>query len=106
MFVTDDEPSGSVIMFALSRCFVGPKAPACVSPSTGSFSRKASVRPKLLDCAFQLSSVKPSRYDQSCIRLCIVNRFVTAAETSTLWPGVGLGTLQSLVNHEFVHGNV
>src|SRR4051812_7694484 len=106
MFVIEDEPSGSVVMFALSRCVAGGSAPACVSPTTGSFSRKGSVRPKLLDCPFQLSSVKPSRYDQSCIRLCIVNRFVTAAETSTLWPTTGLGTLQSVVDHSFVHGNV
>src|SRR4051794_27963833 len=107
MFETDGEPSGIVVMFALSRWVAGPaNAAACASPVTGSFWRKASVRPKLLDCAFQLSSVKPSRYDQSCIRLCIVNRFVTAAETSTLWPTTGLGTLQSVVDHSFVHGNV
>ena len=57
MFVIDDAPSGSVIMFALSR--VGVAAPDCTSPTSGSFSCRSSVRPKLLACAFQFCSVNP-----------------------------------------------
>jgi hypothetical protein len=64
MFVTDEDPSGSVVMFALLRALAytsggGVVAPACVSPTTGSFSRNASVRPKWDDCALTFSSVKP-----------------------------------------------
>src|SRR3954447_24383010 len=107
MFETDGEPSGIVVMFALSRWVAGPaNAAACASPVTGSFSRKGSVRPKLLDCAFQLSSVKPSRYDQSCMRLCTVNRFVTAAATSKLCPTTTPVGSQSRLNQSLVHGNV
>src|ERR1700754_3869344 len=45
------------------------------------------------------------------MRLCITNRFVTAAEMSKLLPTVnaepyGLPALQSAANHAFVHGNV
>ena len=66
MFVIDGEPSGSVIMFALSRAFAytpggGSAAPAWASPITGSFSRNGSVSPKFDSWAFQFSSVKPSR---------------------------------------------
>jgi hypothetical protein len=59
MLVIDDEPSGSVAMFALSRTATA--APAWTSPTTGSFSRKASVSPKFDSCELKLSSVKPSR---------------------------------------------
>src|SRR4051812_23787383 len=115
MFVIDDVPSGSVIMFALSR--TGPPAcggivaPDCVSPITGSFSRVASVRPKFEFCEFQLSSVKPRLYAKSCMRVCCTKRFVTAAETSKLLPTTkfvpyGVPGSQSLANHSFVHGNV
>jgi hypothetical protein len=64
MFEKDDEPSGSVLMFALSRALAytpggGVVAPACVSPMTGSFSRNASVSPKFELCPLKFSSVKP-----------------------------------------------
>jgi hypothetical protein len=44
------------------------------------------------------------------MRLCITNRFVTAAETSKLLPTsnaapYGVPGLQSFANHSFVHGN-
>ena len=66
MFVIDEEPSGSVDMFALLRALAytpggAVAAPACASPSTGSFSRKVSVSPKFDSWALKLSSVKPSR---------------------------------------------
>jgi hypothetical protein len=66
MLVIDDEPSGSVDMFALLRAPAytpggGSAAPACTSPSTGSFSRNDSVAPKFDSCELKLSSVKPSR---------------------------------------------
>ena len=59
MLVIDDEPSGSVAMFALSRTPTA--APAWTSPTTGSFSRKGSVRPKFESWELKFSSVKPSR---------------------------------------------
>jgi hypothetical protein len=45
------------------------------------------------------------------MRLCITNRFVTAAAMSKLSPTVnaepyGSPGLQSAANHAFVHGNV
>src|SRR3954453_7045396 len=44
------------------------------------------------------------------MRLCCTNRFVTAAETSKLWPTTkfapyGVPGLQSWLNQAFVHGN-
>ena len=53
--------------------------------------------------AFQCSSVKPRLYDQSCMRLCIANRFVTAAPMSWLEPGTN-GVKHLLANHAFVQG--
>src|SRR3712207_1411990 len=116
MVVIEDVPSGSVDMFALLRAAPytpggGSAAPAWASPTTGSFSRNASVSPKLFAWAFQFSSVKPRLYDQSCIRLCIANRFVTAAATSKLWPGTkaapyGVPGLQSARFQAFVHGKL
>jgi hypothetical protein len=69
------------------------------------------VAPKLESWAFQFSSVKPRKYDQSCIRLCCTNRFVTAAEMSKLCPGTkllpyGVPGSQSSSYHELLHGNV
>ena len=80
MFVTDETPSGSVDMFALSRVVVW--APDWTSPIRGSPSCQASVFPKLLDWAFQFCSVNPRKYEKSCMRLCITNRFTAAALSS------------------------
>src|SRR2546423_5843984 len=87
MFVIDETPSGSVIMFALSRVVVA--APDCTSPTSGSFSRLSSVSPKLLACAFQFCSVNPRKYAQSCRRLCITDRITAPAESSHVEPGTG-----------------
>ena len=104
MFVIDETPSGSVIMFALSRVVVA--APDCTSPTSGSFSRLSSVSPKLLACAFQFCSVNPRKYAQSCRRLCITNRFTAAAESSYVEPGTGgVAGLHCRVFQLFVHGN-
>ena len=54
--------------------------PAWALPCSRSFS--APPRPKLNDCRFHVASVKPSPYAQSCIRLCIANRFARAASMS------------------------
>src|SRR5687767_12796782 len=103
MLVMGDRPSGIGYMLALSRTPAG--APAWLSPMTGSFSRQVSVRPKLTSWPFQLRSVKPRKYDQSCMRLCATNRFVTAAESSQVAPGApGVG-LQSPLNQSFDHSN-
>ena len=76
-------PSSWVYMLALSR-EPGTTAPDCARPSTGSLPR--SGPPKFDCCAFQVPSVKPRLYDQSCMRLCMTNRFVTAAEMSLVVP--------------------
>jgi hypothetical protein len=59
--------------------------------------------PKFESWAFQRRSVKPRKYDQSCMRLCIAKRFVTAAEMSLLTPGVKV-EVHPFVCHSFVHG--
>src|SRR5262245_52184777 len=104
MFVIDEAPSGSVIMFALSRVAV--RAPDCTSPTSGSFSCLSSVRPKLKAWALKFCSVNPRKYAQSCIRLWSTNRLTVAAESSHVAPGApfGVGSQLSLY-HEFVHGN-
>src|ERR1700709_2817677 len=110
MLVIDDEPAGSVDMVALLRDWAetfggAAAAPAWTSPSTGSFSRNGSVRPKFDSWELKLSSVKPSRYAKSCIRLWTVKRFTAAAETSRLLPTTrGRPGPQSSLNHSLVHG--
>ena len=54
--------------------------PAWALPCSGSLLRPP--RSKLTSCRFQAVSVKPSLYDQSCMRLCIANRFAIAASMS------------------------
>src|SRR5687767_1315320 len=100
MFDHDGVPSGRVFMFALSRpAYVGAPPvtpPAWASPRIGSFSPSGRT-PKLKSWAFHVASVKPSPYDQSCMRLCIANRFVEAASMS-LPPGVNTFGLQLASN--------
>jgi hypothetical protein len=102
MLVIDGVPSGCVLMLALSR-EPGTTAPACERPSTGSFPR--APKPKF-DCwAFHVTSVKPRLYDQSCMRLCMTNRFAVAALMSFVTPGVASWAgSQPLSNQMFVHG--
>ena len=58
----------------------------------------------LTNWAFQRASSKPRWYDQSCIRLCAMNRFTVAAESSQVAPGApGVGS-QSPFSQSFVHG--
>ena len=61
-------------------------------------------RPKLNDCRFQAASVKPRWYAQSCIRLCIANRFARAASMSLRCGDVNVAGLQRCSCHWFVHG--
>src|SRR5687768_13422353 len=107
MLVVGAMPSFGVIWFALSReaNVGGPPTmpPACELPCSGSFSRPP--LPKLNSCMFQAFSVKPSLYDQSCIRLCIANRFDVAASMSLRSGDVNAVGLQPASYHWFVHGN-
>src|SRR4051812_14890172 len=108
MFVVGATPSEGVIWLALSReaNAGGPPTmpPACELPCSGSLSRPP--RPKLTSCMFQADSVNPSLYDQSCIRLCIANRFEVAASMSLRCADVNVvDGLQPSANHWFVHGN-
>ena len=94
---------------ALSRAWKpgGPPLmpPACALPCSWSFS--APPRPKLNVCRFQVASVKPSPYAQSCMRLCIANRFARAASMSLRSGDVNVVSgLQRSSNHWFVHGYV
>ena len=99
-------PSAGVNWLALSRAAKpgGPplRPPAWALPCSWSFS--APPRPKLNDCRFQVASVKPSPYAQSCIRLCIANRFARAASMSLRSGDVKTAGLQRCVCHWFVHG--
>src|SRR5919108_1877891 len=101
MFVLEGVPSGCVLMLALSR-EPGTTAPDWARPSTGS--PPSPPLPKF-DCwAFQVASVKPRLYDQSCMRLCMTNRFVTAASMSFPEPTTKFERLQPVSNQTFVHG--
>ncbi len=51
-----------------------------------------------------MASVKPSPYAQSCIRLCIANRFARAASMSLRCGDSNTAGLQRCVCHWFVHG--
>jgi hypothetical protein len=86
MLVIDEAPSGSVIMFALSRPLagdgVGIAQPDWTSPLTGSFCCRRSVVPKFDCCSLKFCSVNPRKYEKSCILLCATNRFTVAAESS------------------------
>ena len=50
--------------------------------------------------------MKPSPYAQSCIRLCIANRFVVAASTSACCGEVSDAGSHLDVAHWFVNGYV
>src|SRR5262245_34631143 len=108
MFVTGTSPSAGVNWLALSRDWNagGPPTmpPAWALPRSWSFS--APPRPKLNDWRFHVASVKPRPYDQSCIRLCIANRFASAASMSLRCGDVKVAGLQRCVNHWLVHGYV
>ena len=79
--------------------------PACALPC--SWSPSAPPRPKLYVCMFHVASVKPRPYDQSCIRLCIANRFARAASMSLRCGEVNVvAGLHLCWNHWFVHGYV
>src|SRR5215207_7465828 len=108
MLVTGVTPSGGVIWFALSRDSKpgGPPTmpPACALPCSASPS--SPPRSKLNCCRFQAVSVKPSRYDQSCIRLCIVNRFDAAASMSLRCGDSKAVGLQPSSNHWLVQAKL
>ena len=53
---------------------------------------------------FQAASVKPRWYAQSCIRLCMANRLVTAASASLRWAEVNDAGLQRACCHWSVNG--
>jgi hypothetical protein len=106
MLVIDVMPSGRVNMNALSRpLHVGAPPvtpPAWTLPSSSSSS--AIGLPKLKFWAFHVRSVKPRWYDQSCMRLCIANRFAVAASMSLPTPGTKFARSQRVSNQTFVHG--
>src|SRR5690606_75284 len=101
MLMIDETPSGRVAMVALLR-EPGETAPAWARAMTGSPS--AVPRPKLSCWAFHVSSVKPRRYDQSCIRHAATNRLVTDASMS-LPPVVKLSEWHPVSYQTLVHGN-
>src|SRR3954470_14180910 len=80
MFVTGCMPSGGVAWLALLRV-VWVAAPCCALPRSAS--APFPYADALVFCRFQVASVKPRWYAQSCIRLCMANRFAVAASTST-----------------------
>src|SRR6266540_3459653 len=100
MFEVGETPSGGEFWFALSR-EPGTSAPAWALPCSGSL--PSAPLPKLLAWAFQAVSVKPSLYDQSCMRLCIENRFASAASMSLRCADVNVvAGLHRCSNHWFV----
>src|SRR5262245_54008779 len=106
MLVVGATPSGGVIWFALSREAKsgGPPTipPAWAFPGSGSRSRPP--RLKLTSWRFDAVSVKPSLYDQSCMRLCIANKFAVAASMSLRCAVEKFVGLHASLNHWFVHG--
>jgi hypothetical protein len=78
MFVVGGRPSRPVPWLALLR--LPAMAPAWARPCSASPPNPAA--PTLTTCMFQAASVKPSRKAQSCIRLCMANRLLTAASAS------------------------
>src|SRR5215213_2410489 len=79
MFVVGCMPSGGVAWLALLRV-VAVAAPCWALPRSAS--APLPYGRVLLFCRFQVASVKPSPYDQSCMRLCMANRFAVAASAS------------------------
>src|SRR5918997_6656001 len=79
MLVTGCMPSGGLNWLALLRV-VWVAAPCWALPRSGS--PPLPYGPVLTFCRFQVASVKPRWYDQSCIRLCMANRLAVAASTS------------------------
>ena len=95
-----------MIWLALSRAGNpgGPPVtpPAWALPCSGSFS--APPGPKLWRCMLNVCSVNPRWYDQSCIWLCIANRFARAASMSLRCGDVNVvAGLQRSSNHWLVH---
>jgi hypothetical protein len=58
----------------------------------------------LVFCRFQVASVKPRWYDQSCIRLCMANRFAVAASTSACCGEASDAGSHLVVFHWLVNG--
>jgi hypothetical protein len=100
MLLRGSWPSRPLLWFALLR--EPPIAFACARPCSGSPPRPAPVT--LTTCMFQVSSVKPRWYDQSCIRLCMANRFAAAASASLRWGEVNTSGLHRAVRHWSVNG--
>src|SRR5262249_37864783 len=108
MFDVGDMPSGGEFWFALSRDWNGGGPPTMppfwALPCSGSF--PSPPRPKLLTWAFHVASVNPSLYAKSCMRLCIANRFASAASMSLRAADVNVLGSHPVVCHWFVQGYV
>src|ERR671918_2298320 len=105
MLVIELVPSGRVFMLALSRD-PGTSAPDWARPIKGSLPTVPGPPCSKFDCwPFQAASVNPRLYDQSWKRLCMANRFATAASMSLSAPGVSrLLGWHSVLNHTLLHG--
>jgi hypothetical protein len=79
MLVTGCMPSGGELWLALLRV-VWVAAPCCALPRSGSLPRPPGRT--FVRCRFQVASVNPRWYAQSCRLLCIAKRFAVAASAS------------------------
>src|SRR5262245_47724368 len=101
MLVTGVTPSGGEAWLALLRV-VWVLAPCCALPRSAS--APLPYAETLVFCRFQVASVKPRWYDQSCIRLCMANRFAVAALTSACCGDASVVGSHLLVFHWLVNG--
>src|SRR4051794_10995648 len=107
MLLTGGEPSGGLDWLALSLDGKAGGAPPA-RPPDWAWPRSASLpnAPCVpLSCwRFQVSSVNPRLYDQSCMRLCWAKRFAMAASMSFCAGLANTSGLHFAVNHWLVHG--
>src|SRR5918992_1499374 len=107
MFVVGATPSGGVIWLALLRDGKVGGAPPARPPAWAlpcSASPSSPPRSPFSVCMFQVSSVNPRWYDQSCMRLCPANRFASAALMSFSCGVANTSGLHFDSNHWLVHG--